>query len=264
MAARRFRLFVELFAVGSGASFVISALLQGAILLWSGVDFFAVASIEDVVLGGMRLLALFIVSVAVCAPFLSVPYAITAESAAPASRITWRIRITIVGIITTIWIAALAYLSVYYASDILLQGFGRFAILSAALATWPITLCFLCTSKADWRSIAGAIVARWRRLLIVSSAFAIMLSVPVAFSAYSNVVIASRSALPSQCILDAGGSQTVVWIGSRAMVLECRWGTVAILNADQPVILQVGPQTYTPLLDTKGRYIPAYQPLSAN
>jgi hypothetical protein len=51
---------VEAFSVLTGLSFIVSALLHEMIFAWWGISFIAAASIEDVVLGGIRLLFSFL------------------------------------------------------------------------------------------------------------------------------------------------------------------------------------------------------------
>src|SRR4051794_26088878 len=54
------RLAADWLAILAGVSFMLSALVQEAVFAMWGLDFTAIASVEDVVLGGVRFLAILI------------------------------------------------------------------------------------------------------------------------------------------------------------------------------------------------------------
>lgn len=222
-ALRRLRPILELLSVAAGASFAASALIHVAIFgLW-GVDFSAAASVEDVVLGGFRLLGLWAVTTLIfvgpAVAMLLAPIPAAREGKAH-RRETW----------IPLSMTALALTGYVLAET------GLLGPLYTPIAWGVLTAYVAILLWVLWRKANVGVVTIWgymRPYLVLNAVMAAGLGLALMFMGHRNVDFSMPPELPDDCMRE----RTILWIGSRSFVLSCAGARHIVYRTEGPIAI---------------------------
>ena len=230
------------FTVLTGISFVSSALIQEAVFWWWGLDFTAIASIEDVILGGIRFLSLAIIGGLAALPFLIAIVAGFYETKEPVRRKgkTETARIVIRTIFVTfifIIIAIFFYLMNFhpeFSSKAREFGEIKVRILSMFFIGLSLLSVVLLTSNHSNRIYHAALEGKYFIIMLFSFSMALAGFNFYATNSYPNISITPNDSLPATCQHRHGGFHSIKWIGSRAVVIACP-ERIYVIRGDQSI-----------------------------
>ncbi|HYI64358.1 MAG TPA: hypothetical protein VEW71_05680 [Allosphingosinicella sp.] len=226
----RIRIFVELFSVATGISFLVSAILHMAVFAAWGLDFTAVASVEDVIMGGIRLLVIAAIAALLFGFLGFVRHLLQAELLSKPASGRWRRRL-FMGL-------AMLFVVVVYAAPLGAPRLGTISIIwvAGALAYVVGLLAILIyTSPISIREAIALGPGPVRALLAQSGLVAAVLTLYLLYGGYANLAIEPTSLLTAPCQRE----HRVLWIGSRGIIVTCPTGVYAVIRNDVPLLLRV-------------------------
>jgi hypothetical protein len=254
-----FRSVAEMLTVATTASFLVSALLQEAIFAFWGIDFTAVASLEDVALGGLRFLGIGILSwIGTISIYLIFSVFQHGNIGTVPTRLHTAIR--------TILVAALS-LSILVAAGLYAKllprpvSFATRTILFFGLMLYYsicMTLINYFTSSKTFRNfftIRRESIKESSYRVLVLGIIAVMLSVDFYRSPYLTLDISVADDIPELCTRGRPPHRKVLWIGTRAVVLRCAQGTYVYFPGEHPYSF-----TVRKIVNYQGRTSPAPLP----
>ena len=242
MGEFRYKLFIEMFSVVTGLSFLLSALLHSLIFYFWGLDFISFATFEDVALGGIRLLF----AGAAMATIVSGSFVLTTiQRHERLNKDPDRSLRRVPLVAALVWIVVVVAKAGWESRG---QPFSMATMNAAFESMWLFMfaagLLFLIVSLGAYRlgnpalfRQAMAEVAARRSFNLTAAAAATFVLVVVMFAAgryYSNIRIADGVPIPAQCA--AAEDYTIRWIGSKAIVLECRSHLAVLLYGEDRVV----------------------------
>jgi hypothetical protein len=230
------RRLAEIFSLLTGLSFVVSVLTQEAIFAFWGLDFTAIASIEDVIMGGLRLLLLaFLLFVFFGTVFTRVHIDRQVKCRPKRWSASWIVRITSTIVLGAATSSSIIYFSAFYPHEMIHA--GAFRLFGLIAFIWLISSSAIWFMTGSQSIIEVVTVARQGSTRILWATFfgTIMISFQIsAFTAYYNVEVTNVSVLPPRCSI-----HEILWIGTRAMVLRCGRASYVLLHGDKVVTLRI-------------------------
>jgi hypothetical protein len=231
----------DLIAILTALSFVMSALLQeGLFALW-GLDFTAIASIEDVILGGVRVLSFLLLGAFFATLLFVWDSVMTDEEVIPSDKVSKLVRdllmFALLGflIFAAYFISGPAWSSGPVTVAVCVVGMiAFFVIVSIALAC---TLSPLPLGETVHR-LRRVKAPRMRFPVIIWAMYGMIVSIIPFVSPYTRLGVRGE-AIPTQCGDPKDPHFNVKWIGSRAIVLKCGGSHVVVFPGEQPYTLLV-------------------------
>jgi hypothetical protein len=230
---------VEIFSMLTGVAFLGSALIHVILFSLWGLDFMAVASVEDIITGGIRLL----VTAMLAAP-LSFLFAVALSTLAVDSRVSrrnamWKFfmaaRFVAVTAILLLFAVSAKIIVIRY--GIWVTNFGNFKVMIAHLTLLSVIIAaFLAvTSLFPIKQLIFKLLADKTKIGFLTTLY-ILLVVVSSYLPYSfaNMKIQPLSSLPAIC----REHHRVRWVGGRSVVVACKNRSYVIRN-EAPLILEV-------------------------
>lgn len=212
----KLKLFVEFFSALTGASFVLSAALHTFLFALWGLDFTAIASVEDVVMGSVRMLVTFCtIGIAYAAGVLI--------SFGPQRWLAFKI-LFVIGVFSLVISMVLSKHNL---------GVSVLSIATAILGA----IVFILASKVNGQKLSNSLaeVKAPRYSIIVTLLLTSLFTFMQIYSGYRQVLIETEEFLPQKC---HNAYVRVLWIGSRSVVVRCA-GRIHVVRGDAAVTLAV-------------------------
>jgi len=231
-------LCAQILAVLTGVSFIASAILQEILFAFWGLDFTAVASVEDVVLGGVRILSITLIAMLGAVPGAWV-YEISVDDELGCPNLLSQF--TRWSLVSFVMIAPLALWTYYHGGMAGLPAQFRISFFLSWMwytSLWIIPILFLTSNVNFYQAVKFAKKKRLPNTTLTGAgAIALLLSVMEYESPYATIgsIIPSRD-MPNPC---EGKSTTVLWMGTRAAVLNCLNTRVVLVTAEAPYAVTV-------------------------
>lgn len=233
----------EWFSILTGLSFVLSATIQSIIFAAQNLDFTAIASAEDVVMGGLRLFTLALPSLLFILPAIGSMAILRAEDAG-ARR--WSVERYVRVIVTAplllgVFIFVIGVSPSFSSPGAFIQ---EFALSNGILITSAAAmfLIFLATSDAAPSRIYDEFLHSLKSYLFLSMIAAIF-TVAILQSIIRpelGFAFVDQARLPLPCRATSSGTHHEIrWIGSRAMVLQCGETWFVITPQEDSALLRV-------------------------
>jgi hypothetical protein len=222
-------------AVATGVSFVASALLQTAIFVFWGLDFTAIASVEDVVMGGIRFLAILVCSVLLlyCLMLAFDSLRVLPPGTRPARYVRG------FNLLLGVLLAPIG-LDTMYTIDFFSHGASRFLVV-VLLVVWIIVVVLataILTSSYPIREAARRLSEHKpakRSSIVVAGLGAFSYSLVAYTASYAS---AEHIDLPDHISLTCREARqdkpTLLWMGSRAMVVDCGSRRNVVVTGESP------------------------------
>jgi hypothetical protein len=237
------RTIADAVAVLTGLSFILSALIQEAIFVFWGLDFTAVASFEDVILGGLRLLFFASLATAAGAIYFLWQRVIFEKTLEPKRHSsTYMVRIVVNSLVAVcvclwmiIWTFFMETADLAIGLLVLVLTLYLYSILS--------TIIVISTSPLSLRNTLEH-VGRARPVNRIDIALSMLGGVLISvayyyYVPYINLTISYAGNLPKDCRVPGFAPPPVLWMGTRAFVLKCRSRNVVVFPGEEPFSLIV-------------------------
>lgn len=234
------RTVADVFAILTGLSFVLSAVIQEAVFAFWNLDFTSVGSVEDVVMGGIRLLSFGLLWGAIVAfPFYWV-FATGDSSLAPRSG-SWAERIRIIAILVVSGVLVIGFN--YWMSVLPDDSIVTSVTLSTAAAFlfYGIFIAVIRLFTSPFGVLRHYQAVKEVRLTIrsvapLAIAAAIIQSV-LFYSVPTAQKISTVGGGRMKCKGEAAREPVIQWIGSRALVYSCHGRKEVLLLGEDSYIL---------------------------
>lgn len=239
-------------AIGAFAavSFLLSVVIQMIMFgLWS-LDFTAIASLDDAILGGVRVGVQLIVLSITTPLTLLVPLAHYKKSHLPNTRALNGskyivICVALFGLMIGIFI--LLYKS-WLQDETLLTFSGPIAAATLVVtAHFPVRKGLLAAAAAEYRSKKG-------RVIVITLVVALGLVSLTYYFGYRNLILVNEQEAIPPCASEKG-SRRVRWVGSHAAVVDCGKRRFVVMDSEHRLIFEVGyPPTHLLLQKVGGMF----------
>lgn len=232
-----FRLLLEWASLATALSFLVSALAYCLIFGIWGLDFTAVATVEDVVMGGIRLLS-FAIPVALIVAFYCLAGCVIAVRHSQIRETKIFRWVLVASGMVSLLLTIVLYATGDWAELPLRQRSWFVAILVHLLSAGGLVILTSVPRIRLIRPAATLLVSESRWLTLAFTALAsIFVMVGVSLAQYEGMSIISGATLPSKC---SSLPAAIRWIGSRSIVVSCGEETFVVGNSDS-VVLAVRP-----------------------
>lgn len=202
---RTLKLIIEIFSILTAMSFLLSALLQMALFAIWGFDFTAIASVEDVILGGLRFFGIFCAAAVV---FTAPVFATMVVNSVPPSKLQWLVT-TFIIVSNVIAVLAFTWRPFGNANSILV---GGWIMLGSAFILYAIGMY---NAKVPYLKMitAPGLAGLFAFHALISS---VMASTSM-LSGYPFLSFTDTKVLPADCQNDP----SILWIGSSTLLISC-------------------------------------------
>ncbi|HZF96187.1 MAG TPA: hypothetical protein VEZ20_15095 [Allosphingosinicella sp.] len=223
---RNLKFFAEIASAAAATSFLASAVIQiGLFALW-GLDYAAIASVEDVVLGGARLFAAVVISGFI---LLTPPVTMMLTNVASATDPLFVGQLRKGFLFALLAVAPSATL-LFYFPGIVRQSNAKYAVALIVIASSVLQYYVaLAASKAKLRMI----IPYMRPMTALLPFYACLCAAGVSawtVSGYKSLEFTNTSVLPTNC----RETYAILWVGRGGFVLSCRDGRHVLLRNDDP------------------------------
>jgi hypothetical protein len=227
------RLAADWLAILTGVSFILSALIQEAVFATWGLDFSAVASIEDVVMGGIRFLAILLLAFGFLGVQLVTGSLVTTTPTPRPGSVAARLYYLLIYGITSSFLFFMVYV-VGITPRLSRISFYGFSILAMIFTNFSILAASSLTSSAPFltglKSVRIA-SSRLFQLLLITIGGALLITLESYRSPY-NFSIYNSSRQPITC--EPRHTRALIqWVGSRAMIARCPKGFVIVFLQEE-------------------------------
>jgi len=218
----------------SSMSFLLSAMAHAAIFAYWGFDFLAIATVEDVLLGGIRILLLAAIMLFVALASSGALHIWMRHPERAGSIHNWLRRSLVF-----LFIVALMALSIFTFVTGARVPTRESTILSLAALSILSLLFFVfavLTSTKRLQDLIPPITNRLRygvAFIALFSTAVIMAS--LATEHYLNIFVVSGTGhLPPRC---GSNNDQILWLGSKAMIIRCQGRRHVVFYGDDPPVL---------------------------
>jgi len=237
------RQFAQLFSVLTGLSFLLSILIQSVIFASWGLDFTAIASVEDAIMGGLRLLMVFLAA-ALAASGGALAIAVAAaekEGKVPRNSLVVRVGFAIGMAVIPNGLVLLYPWDAYLREELFSVGFLRFYLIACGIVCVAAGAIFWLTSRISMRNVFAQIRSRPRSFAALWAGVSCFYMLPGTLLGYTNLSLVNEESLPVQCQYGSGFSHRIWWIGSKSLIVSCDDTRVmVIIHSDNPIAIRVG------------------------
>jgi len=230
---------LEAVSILTALSFPASALVHSLVFMTWNLDFAAIASAEDVVMGGFRLLWLMLLTWWI-GSMMTVSYFLGSRGLKWWSWSTreW-IRETATLLIPFGLLGTIVY--AMHSGIYFKLSFSRQILPFAALVLTAYAAIMILTSIAPLSRALAPVLARRRTIFRWSLLASILILVNAMARSPTNLVVYNEDQLPIICQSRAGHRHLVWWTGSRSSVVQCAGRLFVVLYSERPLVLESVP-----------------------